>query len=497
MTNRAGTNFRGCVVAARAWLGVLCCASAALAQGGPGMGRVQDFYPTGEAATSIIAFERLAPLEIRPGVEFEYTLVLRNLTNAAINNVTLTEQAADGVQIVSMNPEPHIRGAADRSWTFETLEPRGAKQVVIRATAERAGDITACAAVAVQSQTCARLRVVQPELALEARSPEEVLACDPVPVKFTVRNTGTGLAAGVTMRAALPEGWTIDNRNTETVINVGDLPAGQAREYTLLARSSKTGEFETCASVEGAGGLNARDCVKTIVVKPVLELAAEVPDSRYLGRPARFEMTITNKGDGSARELVVTAPMPPALRFSEASENGKLSGTQLTWTLGTLDPGEKRTISFTGTADRPGEIKTTATARAACAEATTDMSVEMRGIPALSLEVVDLADPLEIGETQAYTIRVANQGTAPATTVRVECTLPPEESFVSAEGPGKHAAEGQQVSFDPVPSLAPGQTLAYRVVVKGVREGDARFVVRLSTDQTKTPVTETESTQIY
>jgi hypothetical protein len=46
--------------------------STALAQG-VGMGRVEDFYPTGERQTSIISFERLAPLDIRAGGEFEYT----------------------------------------------------------------------------------------------------------------------------------------------------------------------------------------------------------------------------------------------------------------------------------------------------------------------------------------------------------------------------------------------------------------------------------------
>lgn len=472
------------------------------AQGAPGgqsanLGRVQDFYPTGEAGTSIIAFERLAPLEIRPGIEFEYTLILRNLTNAPINNVTLTEQAADGVRIVSMTPEPHVRGGADRAWNFETLEPRGTKQVVIRGTAERAGDVTACAAVAVQSQTCARLRVVQPELAFEAKAPAEVLACDPVPVKFTVRNPGTGIASGVVIRTTLPEGWTIDSKSSEAVINVGDLAAGQARDYTLMARATRGGEFETCATAEGAGGLSARGCAKTRIVKPVLELAADVPETRYLGRPAKFDLVVTNKGDGPARDLTITAPLPAGLKFIDASDGGKLNGTQLAWSLGALGAGEKRTLGFTASADKAGQIRTTATAKAACADASTELTVEMRGIPALSLEVVDLADPVEVGGSQTYTIRVANQGTAPATAVRIECTLPPEESFVSAEGPGKHAADGQKLTFESIPTLPPGQALAYRVVVKGVSEGDARFVVKLSTEQLKTPVTETESTQIY
>ncbi len=79
----------------------------------------------------------------------------------------------------------------------------------------------------------------------------------------------------------------------------------------------------------------------------------------------------------------------------------------------------------------------------------------------------------------------------------IDCTLPPELQYQSATGPTQAKVAGQNVKFEPLPSLAPKAKVTFKVVAKGVKEGDVRFKVSMTTDQTTSPVEETESTHVY
>jgi uncharacterized repeat protein (TIGR01451 family) len=113
----------------------------------------------------------------------------------------------------------------------------------------------------------------------------------------------------------------------------------------------------------------------------------------------------------------------------------------------------------------------------------------------LHFEVVDLDDPVMVGERVTYEIKVVNQGQQPITNIRLECALPPNQGFVSGEGATPVPEREQIVRMTALPSLAGKEVATWRVVVKALREGDTRFRVDLSCDQLKTPVTRTEATQ--
>lgn len=132
-----------------------------------------------------------------------------------------------------------------------------------------------------------------------------------------------------------------------------------------------------------------------------------------------------------------------------------------------------------------------------CAEATQGCEFEVKGVPAILLECVDDPDPIEVGGNVTYTITVTNQGTAVGTNITVQCKLPPEQEFVSANGPTNGSAEGRNVTFAPLATLAPKAAAVYKVTVKGTGVGDVRFGVELRSDQIESPVMETESTHIY
>jgi uncharacterized repeat protein (TIGR01451 family) len=230
--------------------------------------------------------------------------------------------------------------------------------------------------------------------------------------------------------------------------------------------------------------------------QPILELTKDCPGLRYVGRNAIFEITLTNRGDGPANDVVVTDVISGRIDFIKADNNGVREGNNIVWRLGTLEAGGNRTLKATFRCNHIGRVRNTATVTY-CVEASDACELEVKGIPAILLECVDDPDPIEINGSVTYTITVLNQGSAIGTNIVIECTLPPEEEHVSSTGPTKAKVEGRKVTFAPLASLAPKANVVYKVTVKGVKEGDVRFRVELKSDQIKTPVMETESTHIY
>ena len=51
--------------------------------------------------------------------------------------------------------------------------------------------------------------------------------------------------------------------------------------------------------------------------------------------------------------------------------------------------------------------------------------------------------------------------------------------------------------FAPLPQLAPKAEAKFRFRVQGLRAGDQRVTLQVTTDEVRDPITEVESTQVY
>lgn len=335
-----------------------------------------------------------------------------------------------------------------------------------------------------------------PEITLEKSCPSEVLICDSIPYSVEVRNTGDLRATNVKISDQLPDGLLTDAGGNSISVNVGELDAGKSRRFTFNARASRTGSFSNTSVATGDDGLRAEASAQVVVRKPALVVTKKGPSMRYLGRSAEFEISVANTGDAPAQNTMLVDHSDGA-RIMDVADGGRSSGGQASWDLGTIEPGGSRTVHLTVKPNRIGTAHNTATARAYCAEASATAEMEVKGIPAILLEVIDVNDPIEVGTNTTYVIEVTNQGSADGTNIKIACTLPSEETFVSANGPTNFDARGRNVTFAPLPLLAPHAKTTYRVMVKGNKEGDVRFKVSLTSDQMTSPAEETESTHIY
>jgi len=465
--------------------------------GVPTVTRTEMAFPTGDRATSVILLERTFPAEVRGGQGFGYEILLTNLTRRDVYDVALTEQFPGPFKVATISPEPTRKEGNLAMWQYNAL-PGGGKAVVrVVGSIDRPEELTWCSRVTFNTVLCATTKVVEPKLVLTKSAPPAVMVCDTIPIRLVVSNTGSGSMQDVRVLDRLPQGWRTEDGKDVVAFDAGTLKAGEAREFSFVARSAGTGKFTNEATASEAGGLTAKAGTETVVSKPVLTVSKTGPEMRYIGRSADYKITVSNTGEVAARDTVLVDTITGVGEFVRASDAGQFAGGKVTWNLGTLAPKASRTVEVTLVGQKVGTIRDDAVATAYCAEARAAASTEVKGVAAILLEVVDVADPIEIGAAETYVITVLNQGTAYDNNIRIECTLPPELDFVSAEGPTRYRVAGKSVVFEPLASLAPKATATYRVVVKGTQAGDVRFKTTLTSDMLTSPVEETESTHVY
>ncbi|MFT6833768.1 MAG: hypothetical protein ACJAZN_003953, partial [Planctomycetota bacterium] len=143
-----------------------------------------------------------------------------------------------------------------------------------------------------------------------------------------------------------------------------------------------------------------------------------------------------------------------------------------------------------------GAVVTEAKASGKCAEEVTATSrTEVRGLPALRLELEDESDLIIVGEPVMYRIEVMNQGSAPDMNVRIACEVEDGIEIVNAGGDAQATVNGKEITFAEIPSIAPGETISLTVTVKSTKELNSRFRVSLTSADLTRPVTENESTR--
>ncbi len=448
-----------------------------------------------------IAIAKTAPAREIVNHQFQYAITVTNPSEVNAENVVVTDPLPAGISYVSSTPSANVSGQT-LTWSLGTLAPHGSQDITVTVQSPQTGTFENCAEVTAKyglsDRACATTVITAPAIAIEKNCPAEVLLCDDIQYVITVRNTGDAPATNVRVADSLPAGMALTSGGTSINENIGTLDPGASKQLTYTVRASQTGTYNNTVSVAADGGLEASAECTTVVRQPVLEVTKTGPEMRYIGRNAQYEITVRNTGDAPARDTVLTDALPAGTTFVSASNGGQMQGGSVVWNLGTIAPGDSRSVTLTLKASSAGVVHNTAVAKAYCAEDSADVSTEIQGIAAILLEVIDIEDPIEVGANITYIITVTNQGSAVGTNIRVTCELPPELEYVSSDGGVVQATiDGSKITFAPLPSLQPGAKATFKVIAKGTSAGDVRFKVNMISDQMTSPVDETESTHVY
>ena len=455
-------------------------------------------FPTGMRGHDGLLLEKIVPAEMMAGQAFSYEYRVTNLTPHPIHMVRLMDQASSGLRIQKADPQPTSTSGGIVLWEIGKLDGNESRKIRIQGTAGDEGVVTTCGWASYSPILCEPIRIVKAALQVVKNGPSEVSICDPINYVIGVKNSGSSTLTGVRLIDEMDEGVSA-NGQRQLSFDIGTLEPGETREVNVSARAARTGSFTNRVQATSAQGVTGEAQVTTRVSAPALQITCEAPSARFIGRPVEVCYNVSNPGDSVAENAMVEALIPAGGTVRGVTEGGRVSGGRIRWNLGQVAPGENKTVCAQITFDTGGDFRLVAQAQANCVEAVgAACETEIRGVPGVLLEVIDIEDPIEVGATDTYEIAVTNQGTAIDSNIRIECFMEPAQEFVSATGATQGAeVEPRVVRFAPLATLAPKQTARWRVKVKAVEREDVRFKVSLTTDQISRPVEETEATNQY
>lgn len=441
------------------------------------------------------------PNVLKRGEPIPIRVILTNRGATAVDRVVVTDELGPDLELLSASPKAD-RASGTLVWALGSLEAGEEKVIELAVSARAAATnprVQNNATVSFQTTSRRSAAVCAPKLALSVQGPPSALVGETVHYAIEVKNVGDAAAQEAVLRDPLPDGLEHPH-GPELENDIGDLAPGETRTIPLSLTATKEGSVVNRVSVVAAGVEEATVEVPLTIQEVKLALENQGPKVRYLNRPCTYELSVHNPGTTEARDVRLVTTLPAGVGFVHASQDGKHDAVAhaVAWTIGSLKPSETRTIALTGMANELGEQPFHATLTAANQfRQESNWTTTVQGVSALQVEVLDVDDPIEVGSEGIYEIRVINQGSIPATNVRVHATLPKELEAIAADGPTSQTLADQVLRFEPIDKLAPKADATFRVKVRGTAKGDCRFQASVTTDQLSRPVVKEESTTVF
>ncbi|NJD18527.1 MAG: DUF11 domain-containing protein, partial [Gemmatimonadetes bacterium] len=284
---------------------------------------------------------------------------------------------------------------------------------------------------------------------------------------------GTRLLEG-TLRWREGAGVHVEVRSDTLLIAAGDLMPGDSGRvwFTVDVRPAPGQEMLAGRAWQRApvavGTLRSDVQVLTPIQYASLSIAnrLEGPDSARVGDEVRYTIHVANRAAVEAREVVVLDSLPEVFAFAGAQpaplsvgaslaragsrDGGAEADRMVTWALGTMPPGDSVRITVVVVVVRaePDSTRTRAVARVRALNGATQGTATARavivapaGSPRLRLAFATEALEVGVGEAVPFTLRVANQGSAPVVGAGVDVDLADGLGFVASSLRGAAVAE--------------------------------------------------------
>jgi len=227
---------------------------------------------------------------------------------------------------------------------------------------------------------------------------------------------------------------------------------------------------------------------------PSLELDMVGPAEVLPGSVSEFVATVRNTGSVASGPTTLEFGWDDAFTPLEASEGYKLASSRVSWSLTSIEPGGelRRQINLrsqsngaAGTTARScvrgvlsGSVGGVMVADESCVliRSNTPRARTPRDA-GLRLTLADCDDPVIVGHPTTLICTVVNNGTMSTGRIDLTVVLPERASLVGDPSPSRVRIDGTNVTFDSIPSIAPGGQstveLAYRIPGSGTAKATA------------------------
>jgi uncharacterized repeat protein (TIGR01451 family) len=329
---------------------------------------------------------------------------------------------------------------------------------------------------------------------------------------------------------------------------IDPLPANSDRKIQLIFKVLQPGQLKHRVEVRGPDGkILARSNVSTLTATgqgtppgqkygetpgagaqnppptgAQNELLVKVigPQSRKVGELAPFQIEVANVGNRPLTNLKVEATCDVALKATEATDGFLPSAGVLIFNqpkLPIYDPKKKNSlpleIRYQCLKAASGAVVRVRVTSAEGATGVGEASIEIvaasrppfdipGGAPAveskMQFDLTPLKNPVRAGGKFTYLITVANRSTADERNVVLDVTVPDGMTIerIGTNGPTTSHIEGQNVKFDPLPTLSPDKPQAYRIYVQTKTAGNYSLKASLSTENLSTPINKDCPTEV-
>ncbi len=310
------------------------------------------------------------------------------------------------------------------------------------------------------------------------------------------------------------------------------LEPGQTRTIEVTASSDKEGASGACLAIKS---FTPAVCLSTKFVEPDLELIKRAPEQAGVCEEIEFEYFVKNKGTGPTGKLTIRDPLAKGLRTAAGDE-------QLEFSIDKLEPDETRKFVAAIHAEKAGEYASRAIVSEEDGRETRSRAATTEIRQAELAVAIDGPGTEYYGRPLGYTVRVSNNGNAPATNAGLKMHLPESAAIVSVgevrDSKQAVAKSGDDDSAEAIPTLArqessqsrtdeaerrtadreddeqvstrdwdlgtlkPGETKEVRVTLRGREAGDikakaiAHYVCARGDDQAKVTTVATTTTEI-
>jgi uncharacterized repeat protein (TIGR01451 family) len=309
-----------------------------------------------------------------------------------------------------------------------------------------------------------------PQVIIRVRVPARVNPKQDLEYRIAVQNVSQAPAHQVRVRIPLPDNATYvkatpepAERQQQLVWQFGTLPAGARKDISLVLNPTGSGDVDCCARVQFEHG----QCVRTRLAQPDLRVRLIGPTQLLLNDSKYFSVEVTNAGQRNATNVVLTNTLPDGLLFQNSTPSTP-GNNPLIWNLGTLAPGQAKTVKYlvlvekTGTLLNKAEVKDDTGRKQ---ETSLQLSV---GEPRLTLSMGG-PEKRTAGRPTIYILTVANPGTRPVTNVELVDYIPKGVDFVSATLGGYQREDELRWNLG---TITPGARQTVQVVMKAKGPGE-------------------------
>jgi uncharacterized repeat protein (TIGR01451 family) len=463
---------------------------------------------TGEAKLGIT---KTAPATATKGDVVRYNIVISNTGKVPANNTVVTETLPEGLTYIQAAPwAATIEGNIAR-FNLLTIPVGESRNMWIEFSVNAASGtikntVRVTATDAAPAEASATFEIRKPGISITKTGPAALSLDGAAQYVITVKNNGDVALTNLVVEDTLPVQLQHVTSDPGPILagaslrwNIPSLNVGDSRVFTVNTKAVAIGTFDNVATVTSSQGVTANAKATSTVTSYGLAVTKTGMATYYLNSQATFNLTVTNTGKSELTNVRVVDTLPTAMAYVSSTPAGTASGSQITWNIATLAAGATQQIAVVCRSAQVGPFENTvAVTSAQGATASARLTGTVTFFTGVDLTNRDTVDPVAVGTNTTYEITVNNQGGVLAVhNLQVSVLLPNLGAFVSAEGPSTFTQSAGTVTFNPVPELAAGKSLVFKVTVRATTAGAAICRATVTYDEFALPVSAEQGTTFY